>query len=131
MKSVILPDDVLDFSRAAIYPGHPLVLSWIIVHAYPSFKEAARVQEPSGYPAALTSPNIPGAGGNVHAALDFLRRVAEGTPIDKAIARADDFWALCDGQRDGNTRLFARWQQGQNQAARVKETLVRKLETWR
>lgn len=122
--------DLLD-GAPAIYPGHPLTLAWFIVNVYPSLAAATQKSARSEYSEALTNASIPGAGGNVHAALDFLRRViAEQTSIEDAIDLANTVWARCDGQ-SGDARLVERFRRGQEQAACIVDKLRQKLKSWR
>lgn len=107
------------FNERIVYPGHPLTLALIITDVYPSLAEAEQK--------ALGSREVPGAGGNVHSALDFLRRAMAGN-IDAAIEHANAAWAYCDGQR---TAQPERWRNGQAQADRVMDELRRGLERWR
>jgi hypothetical protein len=51
-------------------------------------------------------------------------------PLDTAIERARDYWAGCDGQRNGDTRLVVRWRQGQDQADELEARLHARLSTW-
>jgi hypothetical protein len=95
---------VRDFlnGEVAIYPGHPLTIAYLIVNAYPSLVAAIRKSDQTTYPDALSNGNIPGAGGNVLVALDFLRKaVIEHAPINDVIDHANSFWANCDSQAKG------------------------------
>jgi hypothetical protein len=75
----------LDFP---VYPGHPITLAIQIARAFPSLA-AARERTPSGWPAALGSPDVDGAGGSVYAALQALDKLAAGEPLDAVMAWAD------------------------------------------
>jgi len=120
---------VLD-GEFSVYPGHPLVIAYIIINNYPNLEAALKKSENSVYCRALTDCNIPGAGGNVHSAIDFLVNVKNDMPMmDLAIARANLWWAGCDGQLS-NPNLFNRWLAGQEQADRFMERLKSKLPEW-
>ncbi len=108
----------------SVYPGHPVTIAWVIVNAFPSY-EAAFAKTESGYAAALASGDIPGAGGNVYAALDLLQRFREGVPFDDAIAYSNRVWQsyTSDGFRD-------RREPGQAQADKVTAQLRERASWW-
>lgn len=113
---------------AAVYPGHPVTIALLITHAFPSLAAANHVTEEQpgiAYCDALTSPEIPGAGGCVHMALDLLRFLR--TAPEQAIAWADRAWAECDDQRE---RYPDRWREGQEQAERCKPLLAARADWW-
>ena len=107
----------------AIYPGHPVTLAYMIVCRYASLKEATAKGQ--NYPKPLEDHRIPGGGGNIHAALDFLRLAKDG--LAPAFEWADRSWERCDGQKVSNTR---RWRDGQAQADEIKPLLAEKLREW-
>lgn len=112
----------------AVYPGHPVVLGYILTNAYPSLAEALMPTEVNRHD-ALGNSNVPGAGGNVYMALDLLRNIVTGTlPIDRALEDADQRWADCDNQAKVDPD---RWREGQEQADRFKAALKAQLETWK
>lgn len=116
-------------STQVIYPGHPLVIAYLIVGRYASLRKALRGSA-SGYPSALTSARIPGAGGNVHAALDFLERVIDNRlPFEDAVKHANAWWACCDNQATSGT-LSGRWRSGQKQADQILDLLRQRLALW-
>lgn len=117
-------------AEPAIYPGHPVTIALLIVEAYPSLADAERKCERTGYPAALGSADIPGAGGNVRAALRLLQSVRAGALLAEAVEHARDYWSRCDGQATGDARLVERWRSGQEQADRVEPVLRAKLAVW-
>lgn len=110
------------------YPGHPITIAWAIVNRFASLAEATTIPSPGMSPAALSSSDIPGAGGNVYAALDFLGWLQRGIGWDEAVARADAMWARCDDQcrRDPE-----RWMRGQEQADRYKPLLLARASWWK
>ena len=111
----------------AVYPGHPITLAYLISLEYASFK-AASAKTAVNPAHALGNSNIPGAGGNVHAALNLLYRVKQqGWSLDKAFEYADKYWSNCDNQED---YFKERWLEGQAQADKVKEQLRERLQTW-
>ena len=111
--------------EAAVYPGHAVTLAWLITHAFPNLEAA----EAKGrvFPAALASGEIPGAGGNVREALDFLRLLRDGTPWEFALRWANRAWDECDNQALINC---VRWGKGQDQADRCKPLLQARAGWW-
>jgi hypothetical protein len=103
------------------YPGHPIVIMVEILQEYPDLKEAYITPQLGLFPNALTNPRIHGSGTNVSEAITLLEYVHEGAlTIEQAFAMADTYWAECDNQKAGQ---LARWQEGQNEADQLKETL--------
>ncbi len=78
----------------AVYPGHPLTLAHLIVLSFPSLGAALHKEPDATYGVALSSGAIPGAGSNVHAALDLMR-YACSLGLEAAIAWGDEYWASC------------------------------------
>lgn len=124
----------------AVYPGHPITIAYCIVRNYPSLAEALAVPEGRIYASALGDNDIPGAGGNVRAALDVLRQAAKDEALDTVFALADDMWGRCDGMKNGGPHpsdpRFGRdhylkcYKEGQDQADRFKKPLAELLATW-
>lgn len=71
--------------RDYVYPGHPLTIAVAILEKYPSL--AAAREKGKNYPKALEDSAIPGAGGNVYAALEILNH-----PVESSIDRANFIW---------------------------------------
>lgn len=115
----------------ALYPGHPVVLSFCIASVYVSYTEAKAE--------ALNDAKIPGSGGSVCAALELLRYLKSGVPFDDVLIEADRMWASCDNQKEGGgsfaktpldaERFRKRWMEGQDQADQVKP-LLKALKSW-
>lgn len=117
-----LQRDVLG-SEPYVYPGHAVTIALLIIHAFPSLEAAeAKGRE---FPAALESPLIPGAGGNVYSALSLLRRLRDGLGWTDAMLLADRNWSLCDNQFGTD-----RWRRGQEQADRMKPLLHDRVGAW-
>ena len=101
------------------YPGHPITLAWCIINRFPDLSKALE--------GALQSSDIPGAGGNVHRALDVLKQLHSGMPFDTVVKLADQYWDECDGQmRDKPLR----WGLGQDEANQIKPLLQEKVFSW-
>lgn len=118
-------------TERAIYPGHPLVLALQIVRTYDSWEEASEHPiRPDGkrseYSRALGSSKIDGAGGNVNAAMRFLRN----------LHAAPTLAAWTEGQRDADAYWQisvadpVKWREGQEQADALADTLYGLREWW-
>ncbi len=115
--------------EAAVYPGHPITLAYLITKVFPSYGEAVKVHAGRNYSAALASTDIPGAGGCVHEALSLLHGLREGefSSLEEAFSWADQDWSRTDSQK---VRDPERWRQGQEQADRVKPLLADRSFWW-
>lgn len=82
-----------------VYPGHPVTIAYFILRTFSSPDAANKRGE--NFKAALTHKDIPGAGGCVHAALDFLDR-AHVAGIENALTWARERWLseTSDGYKD-------------------------------
>lgn len=124
---------------ASVYPGHPITVAYLITQTYPDFDSAFFRGEKDGYEAALADWTIPGAGGNVSAALELLHYLRHGT-FKKAAREqkisvwgfackwADDYWRRCDDQAKADS---PRWKEGQDQADGIKPLLKSQQAWWR
>lgn len=75
-----------------IYPGHFALIAYFIVNQYSSFEEANQ-GTPSGFPKALAEPSIPGAGGEVYMALNFLKDiVVDGKDAEETFLEYHSRW---------------------------------------
>jgi hypothetical protein len=110
----------------AVYPGHPATLALCITEHFSSWDEAFKATV-HGFPEALGRNEIPGAGGNVYAALDMLVMLRSGSSFSEAMAWADNYWARCDA--NAATRA-ERWTKGQEQADRFKDRLAAQSAWW-
>jgi hypothetical protein len=94
---------------------------------YPSL-EAASTKKVA-FPSALENSDIPGAGGNVYAALAMLRFLVEGNmTLEEAFAWAQDSWDHCDGQKNGNPK---RWEAGTAEAEALKQGFRERFASWK
>lgn len=109
-----------------VYPGHPLTTAWQIMEVFDSPKAALMpAADGLGYPAALTDGRISGAGGEVRAACDLLRKALDGVPAEELLAWADDRWIA--GSAGGHTRAVA---PGLAQANLLKPVFAERLAAW-
>jgi hypothetical protein len=74
-----------------VYPGHPITLACQIATTFPDL-EAAGHPTRWGWPAALSSGQVSGAGSSVYLGLNVLRMLRDGHPLDEVLAWADDMW---------------------------------------
>lgn len=114
---------LLEVQKDFVYPGHPVVIAYMVTQKYPSFEEAVALGRQ--YPRALEDSDIFGAGGSVYAALDLLQYVQKGVlTLDAFIERADKSWGDCDNHaRDA--KRHDRWQNGLAQAKKVLPHLLK------
>jgi hypothetical protein len=120
-----MKNDQTILGEHAVYPGHPVTLALCIVNNFPNW-EAAIVKK-NDIEAAVGCIEIPGAGGNVYAALDILSQLRKGMPFDKAMERADYVWGQCDDHKAMNK---PRYVTGQEQADRFKDKLKEHAAWW-
>jgi len=75
------------------YPGQPLVIALDILDTFHDLKSARTPSPKSGYPAALASCDVSGAGDAVYNALDLLIDISEKKiGIEDALMWAEDRW---------------------------------------
>lgn len=74
----------------AVYPGHPVVVAFLIMKKYQNLAEATKTGH--SFPHALEDNDIPGAGGNIYSALSLLAELKEGKPLGKTISKWCDQW---------------------------------------
>ncbi len=107
------------------FPGHPLCIALSIVRSYPCYEYADKGGPSSPeYRPALANNNIRGAGGNVRAALDFLKFSLKGHR-EKAAEAAERYW-LSTAEYFGESRVA----QGKEQARRIEAELFAALQAW-
>ena len=94
-KPAMLTEDLPCLSHPA-YPGHPLVIAARIATMYPDL-QAALIRHTAGQPPeALINSQVPGAGGNVHAALDVPGYWKKGLK-DHALDYGRRYWQTSAG----------------------------------
>jgi len=89
-----MPTELEILGEHLVYPGHPIAIAWLIIQNFPGIKAASNSQKDGGTtsPAAVRSQEIPGAGGNVYAGLDFLHHLKLGVPFEEAVEEANRVW---------------------------------------
>lgn len=132
--------------KPAVYPGHAVTVAYCIVNAFQTYEEAFQRTE-HNWAAALGDGRIPGSGGCVASALDFLRRLRQGATEEEAFQFADELWCTVDSQKNGGSifrrepetpeqaearkkRYQDRWREGQEQADLVKSLLLQHAAWW-
>ncbi len=75
----MIDKNMFDYSESVktVYPAHPVTVSAFIMFHFESLEEANKRSGINDYPNALSSQKIPGAGGDVYMALDFLNKKRE------------------------------------------------------
>lgn len=106
-----------------VYPGHPVTTGYIIMRKYPCL--SAATEKGTTYPKALEDCDIPGAGGNVYSALDFLSAIKNGMPVETAIERWSKQWV--EGRAGG---LVDKVEPGVKEAEAVGRWLRLEIEDW-
>jgi len=105
-----------------VYPGHPVLLALQIMQEFTSLADANR-RTSHGWPAALSSSAVTGAGGPVYDALEILH-----------LARSDPQGAYlrgCEMWRDSRTSDFShKMQEGIDAAERHKQDFLEACEKW-
>lgn len=108
----------------AIYPGHPMTIAYCIINKYKSLEEASKLSE-HNCPEAVGDGDIPGGGGSVYSALDFLHNINKGVPIEIAIKEANKTWkSYCWGPHAD------RAEPGQKQANNIKQKFIEAAFSW-
>lgn len=112
--------DLAVLEEDLIYPGHPMVLAYLIVRRYPTY-QAAMERKDCGPPAALQDPDIPGSGGHIWTALECLE-LLHTVPVDTVWKYANQSWQqLCSN----SYRIII--PAGQAQADAIREKLLSNL----
>jgi hypothetical protein len=101
--------------EAAVYPGHPIVLGYLIARTYPSLDEARL--------SALRDTRIPGAGGSVNAALEFLGYLQDGVALNTFKEMAARQWKVDAVDPKAHKA-------GEKQAERLWQTFIQHVLPW-
>lgn len=113
------------FPQGVVYPGHPTCVAILIMDKYPNLEAALRRQEGLTFGNALGDSDIPGAGGNVHGALEVLTE-ARKHGADAALSYGDAWWKRCaSGSNFGENQAA-----GLAQAEEVKAEFRSRVEAW-
>ena len=84
--------DQLDSEGLYQYPGQLSAIALCIVMKFENLSVAGSRPAQYSYPLALSDGEIPGAGGTVYAALDFLHYIEQGK-VKEALAWEEKVWA--------------------------------------
>lgn len=106
------------------YPGHPLVLAYVVMVVFGSHAEAAARTE-HGWSAALGDCRVPGAGDHVAAAMYVLGIGARGGSPDDMIAAAHAYWDV--GHAGGHVKNVV---QGRVEARKIESAFRERCCVW-
>ena len=119
----------MDSKHALTYPGHPVAIAAKILELYPSLEAATgRTADLANEPLpshAVRNAALPGAGGNVYAALDLLKYTLAGH-AELARVAAEDYWKT-SAQPFGEARVS----RGQQEACEAAPAFEAGLRRWR
>jgi hypothetical protein len=115
------------FPDGVEYPGHPNALALLIMEKYPSYAAASQVEKGKQYAPALVDEDIPGAGGNVHQALDLLEIMLKVGPHE-AFERGNKLWVRMVGPGTGN--IEKAFEPGQAQVNLIESVFLEKARFW-
>jgi hypothetical protein len=118
------------FGERPAYPGHPILLSVLIMDRYQSLAHARLRDAGAIYSNVASDWFIPGAGDAVCSALDVLELAlqAQADATLKAFAEAERYWAAWERQQPGNARSAAA---GRELAERAKALFLARLAGWK
>lgn len=112
-----------------VYPGHPAVIALCVMHEFASLEDAKAKDQKEGNPyvRALSSPNVPGAGSHVWAALDLLSQARTlGWNAEQAFEEAGREWK----RQVDNPAYCSRMDEGQRQADHYRQAFLDRFDTW-
>lgn len=113
-----------ELGEAAVYPGHPVVVAYLIMKKFDTFEDASGKSPNCEYKNALVDNEIPG-GGEVHMALDLVKHITEGEDINDLFDEFSERWER--GMAGGHTE---RVKPGQEQAERIKGKFIQFAGEW-
>lgn len=109
-----------------VYPGHALVVAWEIMNVFPDAASALKRSDTNtACPEAVADGRISGAGGEVYAACELLKRAQAGESADALMDWADEIWI--SGSAGGHTKSV---EPGMEQAAKLKPQFAERLAGW-
>jgi hypothetical protein len=95
-------EELLTFARELVYPGHPICLAYLIMRLYPDYDTARKREDGETYCNALRDARIPGAGGNIWAAMDVLKRAKVVNP-ESALLYGESYWLTGRAAQEDDT----------------------------
>lgn len=111
----------------AVYPGHALVVAYVIMHVFPDV-DSALEDTKHGWSAAVGNGTVPGAGDGAYAGAAVIEMLRQGHTPEEAAEWAQEEWRRRVGPGSGNhERMF---QPGVEQAERFIDKFVSKARTW-
>lgn len=110
----------------AVYPGHGMVVAMYIMDAFQCAEDALSPSK-HGWPEAVGSGAVPGAGDGAYRGVDVIRALMAGVSPEVCIERADEAWR--HGVGPGNLGEDV-YQKGQQQADRYRAAFVEQATAW-
>lgn len=109
-----------------VYPGHPVVIAYLIMRRFESYVEATEKNEGAMYNRALSSADIPGGGGEVNMALDILKACIVDKREPSAVAdEYSKYWL--DYKAGGHLKSV---DSGNKQYLHIREMFLDKIKYW-
>lgn len=107
------------------YPGHPVVLAYLVMANFSSLEEALAIPRGKQVRSVFDRPGIPGSIRSVEAAIEVLK-LARAAQVQEALQLAHHYW---DTTTDVS-RAHPDWARGTNQAEELWPRLLQRLKTW-
>lgn len=117
--------DYLD-GEPAVYPGHPVVIAYLIMNRFASLEEATTTEPGATYNRALGSHDIPGAGGEVHMALNLLRKCLVQERSSEEVV--DEYAAYWHQYKAGGHEKYV--EAGHAQLLKVRDKFLQQIQNW-
>lgn len=108
-----------------VYPGHPVVLAFLVVKRYASIDEATALSSKSSQPRVIDDLEVYGSAGFLTEALRLLEDVRDGRSPIQAIEDAEARWVST--RADGHEGSVER---GAAQSRKVRDLLAAELPAW-
>lgn len=111
--------------RGTPYPGHPVVLAYLVMANFASIEDALAVARGKQVRNVFDRPGIPGSIRNIEVALEVLK-LARAASVEEALALATKQWDSGSGFTGGGSD----WARGTAQALEIWPQLLQRLKTW-
>ena len=113
-----------EFDSSFVYPGHPLVLGFLIMRRFQDYA-SANAPTGHGFSEALGCNDISGAGCHVNAAMNMLKMGSQGKSIEEMIDYANQYWV--HGGAGGHAKNVI---PGSELASKVQPRFVELAQKW-
>lgn len=107
------------------YPGHPLVLAYLVMESFPSLEDALTIPRGKQVRKVFDGSGIPGSIGNIEVALEMLRLARDGR-MQEAFSLASRTWSSTGSGHFENTDGA----RGKAQAESLVEAFEAKSSKW-